>query len=158
MSVGVRRLDDIDRQLLSTLVADARISTSALARQVDLSAPSVHERLRKLEEAGVIQGYSARLDPGSIRRGTAAFVALNVGPGLSDKEHIERELSANDAVIEVHEVAGEDCYLVKVRVESPQSLSDVLSELRLVHPNASTRSTVVLKTIFERPIPPLMGD
>jgi Lrp/AsnC family transcriptional regulator, leucine-responsive regulatory protein len=147
-------LDHIDTQLLTALVGDARTSTSALAREVGLSGPSVHERLRKLEEAGVIQGYSARLNPAAIGRGTAAFIALNVGPGLSDKEHIERELSNNAAVLEVHEVAGEDCYLLKLRVDSPESLSEVLSQLRHVHPNASTRTTVVLKTVFERPVPP----
>jgi Lrp/AsnC family leucine-responsive transcriptional regulator len=151
-------LDEIDAQLLRGLAADARTPTSALARQVGLSGPSVHDRLRKLEQAGVIHGYSARLNPSAVGRGTAAFVALNVGPGLSDKAAIERELAKNDAVLEVHEVAGEDCYLVKVRVESPASLSDVLAALRGVHRNASTRTTVVLKTVLERPVPPAPGD
>jgi Lrp/AsnC family transcriptional regulator, leucine-responsive regulatory protein len=145
-------LDAIDRRLLAALAANGRATTTSLAALVGLSGPAVHDRLRKLESAGVIRGYAATFDPVSIGAGTAAFVSLALGPGVPDKAGIDAALAREPDVLEAHEVAGEDCYLLKVRVASPQALSALLTRLRHVGPSTTTRTTVVLRTVFERPL------
>src|SRR6266536_1177844 len=114
-------LDNVDHRLVEALAVDGRATVTSLAQLVGLSGPSVHERLRKLEAAGAIRGYAALVDPDAVGAGVAAFVALNLGPGLADKERIDVALAREPRVLEVHEVAGEDCYLVKLRVGSPQA-------------------------------------
>ncbi|HKE99976.1 MAG TPA: Lrp/AsnC family transcriptional regulator [Actinomycetes bacterium] len=151
-TVVLGMLDEIDMQLLEALAGDGRATTTSLAARVGLSGPSVGDRLRKLEAAGVLRGYTALLDPVAVQAGTAAYVALNLGPGALDKARIDAALAAEPAVLEAHEIAGEDCYLLKLRVESPQALSAALTRLRRVHPHAATRTTVVLRTVFERPL------
>ena len=143
-------LDDVDRRILATLASDGRATVSSLAGLVGLSGPSVHERLRKLEAAGTIHGYAAVIDPEAVEAGVAAFVALNFGPGVGDKEAIEAALAAEPAVLEAHEVAGDDCYLLKLRVSSPQELSAAVVRLRSISPDVTTKTTVVLRTVLER--------
>jgi Lrp/AsnC family leucine-responsive transcriptional regulator len=145
-------LDNVDRRLVEALAADGRATVTSLAQQVGLSGPSVHERLRKLEAAGAIRGYAALVDPDAVGAGVAAFVAMNLGPGLADKQRIDLALAREPHVLEVHEVAGEDCYLVKLRVGSPQELSEAVASLRKLSPTVTTRTTMVLRTILERPL------
>jgi Lrp/AsnC family leucine-responsive transcriptional regulator len=145
-------LDVIDQRLVRELAANGRATSTSLAQMVGLSPPSVHERLQRLERTGVISSYAALVDPVAVGAGTAAFVALNLGPGPLDKASIDRALTAEEAVLEAHEIAGEDCYLLKLRVDSPQSLSATLARFRDLHPHAATRTTVVLRTVFERPL------
>lgn len=145
-------LDAIDRRLLGALAANGRATATSLAQLVGLSGPAVHDRLRKLEAAGVIRGYAAQLDPVAVGAGTAAFVSMGLGPGVPDKVGIDEALAREPDVLEAHEVAGEDCYLLKVRVASPQALSALLTRLRHIGPTTSTRTTVVLRTVFERPL------
>lgn len=152
-------LDAIDRRLLAALAGNGRATTTSLAALVGLSGPAVHERLRKLESTGVIRGYAAEFDPVSVGAGTAAFVSLGLGPGVPDKAGVDAALAREPDVLEAHEVAGEDCYLLKVRVASPQALSALLTRLRHVGPATTTRTTVVLRTVFERALlaPPPAG-
>jgi Lrp/AsnC family leucine-responsive transcriptional regulator len=145
-------LDSIDRRLVEALAADGRATVTSLAELVGLSGPSVHERLRKLEAAGAIRGYAALLDPEAVGAEVAAFVALNLGPGLADKPRVDAALTAEPTVLEAHEVAGEDCYLLKLRVGSPQELSAAVARLRQIGPTVTTRTTVVLRTVLERPL------
>src|SRR6266498_2813575 len=142
-------LDNVDHRLVEALAVDGRATVTSLAQLVGLSGPSVHERLRKLEAAGAIRGYAALVDPDAVGAGVAAFVALNLGPGLADKERIDVALAREPRV---HEVAGEDCYLVKLRVGSPQELSAAVARLRMLSPTVTTRTTVVLRTVLERPL------
>src|SRR6266508_2979599 len=128
----LRDLDNVDRRLIEALAVDGRATVTSLAELVGLSGPSVHERVRKLEAAGVIRGYAALLDPDAVDAGVAAFIALNLGPGVGDKEAIDAALAAEPAVLEVHEVAGEDCYLLKLRVGSPSDLSAAIVRLRRI--------------------------
>lgn len=148
----VHDLDNVDRRLVEALAADGRATVTSLAQLVGLSGPSVHERLRKLEAAGAIRGYAALVDPDAVGAGVAAFVALNLGPGLADKQRIDVALAHEPSVLEAHEVAGEDCYLVKLRVGSPQELSAAVGRLRMLSPTVTTRTTVVLRTVLERPL------
>ena len=141
-------MDDIDLQLVSALVADARTSYAELARSVGLSGPSVHDRVRRLERSGVIRGYAADVDPASVGLGVTALV------GILQREGVEQDDLA-DALAEVAEVedcwfvAGEEAFVVKVRVADVDALEHTLGVLRRTPGVARTRTTVVLSTRFE---------
>lgn len=146
-----RELDEVDRRLVGRLVTDGRSSVRALAKLVGLSDPSVHERLRRLERDGVVTGYQADVDPSALGGGTLAFVAVRVAPGPPDSGEIEASLRDEPSVLEAHDVAGDDCYLLKVRVATPADLAEVLVRIRAIPGVESTRTTMVLRTSFERP-------
>ena len=141
-------MDDIDLRLVSALVADARTSYAELARAVGLSGPSVHDRVRRLERSGVIRGYAADVDPASVGLGVTALV------GILQREGVEQDDLA-DALAEVAEVedcwfvAGEEAFVVKVRVADVDALEHTLGVLRRTPGVARTRTTVVLSTRFE---------
>lgn len=145
-------MDDIDRKLLAALVGGGRATLAALGEVVGLSAPAVHERMYKLESSGAIRGYSAVVDPEGLGVGTAALVFLRLDGDRAAREGLEAHLASESCVMELHEVAGEDCYVAKVRVESPQRLAEFLGELRDFHPGLTSRSSVVLRSCFERPL------
>ena len=147
----MRDLDDIDRTLLAALVADGRQTVRALAREVDMSEPAVRDRVLRLERDGVIGGYHADLVPDAVDGATAAFVSLRFGPDNA-KAQVDAALQQDRSVLEAHEVAGEDCYWVKVRVASTTDLAATLDRLRDIPAVHSTSTTIVLKTIFERPL------
>jgi Lrp/AsnC family leucine-responsive transcriptional regulator len=153
-------LDERDRAILSMLQADARASNAELGRRLGLAPSAVLERIRKLERRGVIRGYAARVDARAIGRQLLAFVFVQAderpaGPGLGDR------LAGIPEVQEVHHVAGEDCYLVKVRCASPEDLGRLLKEQLGALPGVlRTRTTVVLGTVkesLEVPVPALEG-
>lgn len=131
------------------LQSNARVANTDVARKVGLAPSAVHERIRKLEERGLIQGYTARIDPRPVGRGLLAFVFVRTEDSDVSSE-TARQLAEIPEVQEVHNVAGEDCYLVKVRVGDPESLGRLLREkisaLRTVR---STRTTIVLETVKE---------
>ncbi|HVC39554.1 MAG TPA: Lrp/AsnC family transcriptional regulator [Candidatus Dormibacteraeota bacterium] len=145
-------MDDIDRALLGALVRDARSTWASLGEQVGLSAPAVHERVHKLEAAGAILGYSARVAPEQVAGDTAALISLRTHGGAQERSLLEADLAREPAVLELHEVAGDDCYLAKVRVPSPAELGALLTRLREHHPGLTSRSSVVLRSVFERPL------
>lgn len=113
-------------------------------------APSaVFERIRKLEERGVITGYFARLSPRALGLGLLAFVFVRADQGL-DAPETERRLAALPDVLEVHQIAGEDCFLVKVRAADTESLGRMLREdFNGIGTVRSTRTTIVLRTVKE---------
>ncbi len=143
-------LDDLDQKILDLLLRDGRAPASQLADQVGLSRPAVAERIEKLERAGVVRGTTVVLDPNSLGRAVTAFVAAR-GPKLDTKatKHF-RELMERDEVLEVHTVAGEDCYLIKVRTDSIPSLNGILNELTSPPISLSTRTTIVMETHCEK--------
>ncbi|HVB13225.1 MAG TPA: Lrp/AsnC family transcriptional regulator [Candidatus Dormibacteraeota bacterium] len=145
-------MDDIDRALLRALVRGGRSTWASLGEQVSLSAPSVHERVHKLEAEGAILGYSARVAPQTVEAGTAALIALRTQGNAKERARLEADLAQEPAVLELHEVAGDDCYLAKVRVHSPSELAVLLGRLRERHPGLTSRSSVVLRSVFERPL------
>jgi Lrp/AsnC family leucine-responsive transcriptional regulator len=146
-------IDAIDTEILTIIQRDARISNAEIARQIDLAPSAVLERLRKLEEKGVIQGYSTRIDPRQVGMGLTVFVSVRTsecGGG------VDEALSAIPEVLEVHDVAGEDCYLIKVRTRDTQALSRLLrDQIKLIPKVVSTRTTVVLQTFKETNALPL---
>lgn len=142
-------LDDIDRQLLSTLQENGRTPNATLAREVGMAPSAVLERIRKLETKGVIEGYEARLSARSLGLELLAFVFVKSNEAISGARTGEA-LAAIPEVQEVHHVAGEDCYLVKVRSESPEALGRLLRTAFGSIPSVvSTRSTIVLQTLKE---------
>lgn len=151
-------LDHTDLALLRLLGEDGRMSYQALADEVDLSRPAVMERVKKLEEAGYLKGYVAVLDRARLGRPITAFVSVR----YPASEHVGTEpwiteLENHPDVLECHHVAGEDCYILKVATESMERLQQVLRALRAPGQPATTRTTIVLSTVFEKPgvLPPV---
>jgi Lrp/AsnC family transcriptional regulator, leucine-responsive regulatory protein len=151
--IQARQLDATDRELISALAADGRQTVRALAGRVKLSEPAVRDRVLRLERAGVITGYHASLDPAAVEASTAAFVAVRLRPER-DRKKVDAALRAEACVLEAHEIAGEDCYWVKLRVASTTALADTLDRIRAIPSVQNTSTTIVLRTLFERPLGP----
>jgi len=140
-------INEIDKQILNIIQQDARISNAEIARQVGLAPSAVLERIKKLEERGVIKGFETKLDAAQLDFGLTAFVAVRTNDcGIET----DKFLSAIPEVLEVHDVAGDDSYLLKVRVKNTEDLARLLRERLKNVPNiASTKTTIVLQTIKE---------
>lgn len=139
-------IDSTDQQILNIIQTDARISNVEIARQIGLAPSAVLERVRKLEERGVIRGYVAEIDAAQVGFGLTAFVFVRT----QSCRTIDRALAAIPEVLEVHDVAGEDCYLLKVRAKDTDELGKLLREkLKPIPEIISTRTTVVLQTVKE---------
>jgi Lrp/AsnC family leucine-responsive transcriptional regulator len=142
-------IDGIDAGILKILQENSRTSNAEIARQVGLAASAVFERIRKLEEKGTIRGYRAEIDPKSLDLGLLAFIFIRTSdrPGRVDTPE---KLAGIPEILELHHVAGEDCYLAKVRVRDAESLGRLLRDkLSRVSTITSTRSTIVLETMKE---------
>jgi Lrp/AsnC family leucine-responsive transcriptional regulator len=145
-------LDATSRRILQLLVRDGRASYQAVADEVGLSRPAVMERVRRLEESGYIRGYSAVLDRTRVGYPVTAFVAVRYPNSSGSVEDPGvRTLVENPHVLECHHVAGEDCYMLKVAAPSIDSLGGILRQLREPGVPVSTRTTIVLSTLFEKP-------
>lgn len=146
-------LDRIDRSILKLLRSDGRMAHAQIAKEVGLSGPAVHERVRKLEQAGVISGYTAILDPEAMDASHVAFcqVTLSEGSELAVDEPIVARICEEPCVLEFHRIAGEDCYLIKIRTSTNKELERVLRRIRSIKGVARTRTTIVLSTELEKP-------
>lgn len=152
-----RRLleDDVDRKLAAALVADGRSTLKSLAEITGLSVSAVQARVRRLEADGVVQGYTALLDPEALGLPLAALIAITPLDPAQPDDAPERLAGLRE--IEVcHSVAGEDSYVLFVRVATPTALEQLIREIRR-RANVSTRTTVVLQTFFERRAAPDAG-
>lgn len=146
-------IDGIDRDILSIVQKDGRISNAEIARQVNLAPSAVLERIRKLEDRGVIRGYSASVDAKQVGFGLLAFVSVRTNECGDGTDEL---LAAIPEVLEVHDVAGEDSYLLKVRASDPEDLARLLREkLKAIPTVVTTRTTVVLQTVKETTALPL---
>lgn len=145
-------INEIDTKILNIIQQDARISNVEIARQVGLAPSAVLERMRKLEERGVIRGYAAEIDAAQVGFGLTAFVFVRT----SFCGTIGEALAQIPEVLEVHDVAGEDCYLLKVRAKNTDELGQFFREkLKSLPEIVSTRTTVVLQTLKETTALPL---
>ena len=144
-----RYLDDpTDKQLAALLVADGRATLKSLAEVTGLSVSAVQARVRRLEHDGVIRGYVADIEPGALGLPLAAIIAVTP----LDPEHeydIPDRLGVLLEIESCHSVAGDDSFVLFVRVASPMALEALIREIRR-RANVSTRTTVVLQTLFER--------
>jgi len=147
-------LDAVDRKILRLLATDGRSSYQAVADEVGLSRPAVMERVKRLEEAGYITGYGARVDRLKAGFPVTAFVAVRYGNSdyVGDEPRM-REMVKHPGVLECHHVAGDDCYILKVAAPDLESLQTLLRDLGGPgsHSRMDTRTTIVLSTLFEKP-------
>ena len=151
-------LDAKDHTILRLLQENARISNAEIARRIELAPSAVFQRIRKLEEAGVIQGYEARINPTPLGYGLVAFVRVQTGEGASAPE-ITGALGELPVVQEIHRVVGEDCFFVKVRVADTGALANLLDhEIQPIPGVATTKTTIVLTTSKETRAVPLDGN
>jgi len=141
--------DAVDRRILSLLQENARISNAEIARVLDMAPSAILERIRKLEQRGVVQGYEARLAPKAVGLGLTAFVFVR-SDEAAGAERTGKALTEVPEVQEVHHVAGEDCYLVKVRAADTDHLARILRERFAAIPQLrATRTTICLGTLKE---------
>ena len=144
--------DEIDFRILEMLKDDARVANAAIARDVGLAPSAVFQRIKKLEEQGVITGYHARIDPGALDQGLLAFISVQTGEGARAKETADL-LAGVPEVLEVHRVVGDDCFFLKIRVRDTAALGRLLDEkIQTLDPVASTRTTIVLSTAKEQDV------
>jgi Lrp/AsnC family leucine-responsive transcriptional regulator len=149
-------MDAIDRRLVAALHENARASWAELGRLVGLSGPSVQERVRRLEERGVIKGYRAEVSADALGLGVSALVDLYQRDEVPT-EDVSEQLRAIPEVEDCWYVAGDEEFVVKVRAQDVAGLEAVISKLRGVRGVARTRTTVVLSTYWEGrglPLPP----
>lgn len=154
----VYSLDDIDIKILGYLQPDARLQNAELARKVGMAPSAVLERVKKLEQKGVIKAYTTRIEPAALNLKLLAFIFIRSSEGPGDTP-TSRLIANIPEVLEVHHVAGEDCYLVKVRTEDTLSLVHLMRDRFSKIPNiVSTKTTIVLETVKEEnylPVPQL---
>jgi len=140
-------VEEIDRRIVSLLSRNGRMSFTELARQAGLSVSAVHQRVRRLETDGVITGYVALCNPDDIGLPLTAFVSIKPFDQAAPDD-VPDKLKDLGAIEACHSVAGEENYILKVRVGSPRDLEDLLQQIRTLA-NVSTRTTVVLSTPYE---------
>ncbi|MGH6915479.1 MAG: Lrp/AsnC family transcriptional regulator [Geminicoccales bacterium] len=151
-----RAIDPIDLRILEILQANARETQAEIARAIGLAPSAVLERIRKLEARGVLRGYVANVEPRTLGLSLLAFVSVRSDEAAVDN-HVARTLADSPEVLEVHHVAGEDCYLMKVRARDAEHLGQLLrTRFGRIPGVRSTRTTIVLETVKETsrlPIP-----
>jgi Lrp/AsnC family transcriptional regulator, leucine-responsive regulatory protein len=139
------KMDAVDRAVLTELAADPRLPTAELARRVEVSVPTARDRLRRLQESGVIRGYRLDVDPAALGYPVAAFVRVRPGPGQLPKiAELARSLPQ---VSECHRITGEDCFLIKVHAADVGSFEEILDRFLL---HGQTTTSIIQST----PVPP----
>ncbi|HQR27527.1 MAG TPA: Lrp/AsnC family transcriptional regulator [Nocardioides sp.] len=144
-------MEEIDRKILTLLAADGRMSFTDLGKATGLSTSAVHQRVKRLEARGLIKGYGATIDHEQVGLPLTAFVSVTpIDP--SEPDDYPRRLSDIAEIESCWSVAGEESYILKVRVPTPAVLEDLLARIRAIA-NVSTRTTIVLSTPYEnRPV------
>jgi Lrp/AsnC family leucine-responsive transcriptional regulator len=146
-------VEEIDRTVVRLLSADGRMSYTDLAKATGLSTSAVHQRVRRLEQRGVIEGYSANVDFAAIGLPLTAFVSIRPIDASQPDDSPER-LAGIEAIEACYSVAGDQSYLLKVRVAAPTDLEELLARIRSAA-GVTTRTTIVLSTPYEHRPPAL---
>ena len=141
-------LDERDIEILRALTEDARTSLAELARKVGLSAPSVAERVRRLEEAEVVQGYTATINPKALGLPLSAYLRVRPVPGQLRK--VAQILEGLDAIVECDRLTGEDCFIAKAHVRSVEHLEELIDQIM---PYAMTNTSIVQSSPVKRRLP-----
>ena len=142
------QLDDIDRQILDLLQREARMTNAAIATEVGLTAPSVFERVRKLEQRGVIQGYTINIDPAALGKPMTAFIRLTAAYDDRYSAGV-KAISEDPDVLECYNVAGEDCLVLKTKCGSPSDLEGLLGRIRSRITVQRSVTMIALRTLKE---------
>ncbi len=145
---SLHQLDEIDVTILDILQKNGRTRRNDLAQAVDLSIPSVSERLRKMEESGVIIGYTAYVDPKKVGKDITAFITVTVDSSKHYTSFIDHA-KATDEVMEIHSVTGTGTHLVKIRTENTSTLEKLLSKVQAWSGVVNTTTCIVLSTMKE---------
>lgn len=140
-------MESLDHQILSLLAADGRMSYTDIGRATGLSTSAAQQRVRRLEQRGVISGYRAVIDPTALGRTLTAFISLRPLDPARD-EAIPGLIDEMPEIISCYSVAGDASYMVLVQVTDTRELDMLLTRIR-THANATTTTTVVLTTLFE---------
>jgi len=142
-------LDAVDLRVLAVLQRNARSTYAEIAEAVGLKPPAIHDRVKRLEQRGVLRGYGALLDTRRLGLGLTAFVSVYTTPEVSYDAFCAAVADLAE-VCEVHSVAGEEAFILKVATRSTDHLDEFLSRLKLVVGIARTKTTIVLSTPFQR--------
>ncbi len=143
------RIDDIDRQILRKLRKGATTPKAEIARSIGIAASAISDRIRRLEESGIIRRYETRLDARNLGYSTLAYISITERKPTEgvDTGSLLAEVTG---VEEVHKIAGQDCFLVKIRARDTEALGEVLdNEINPIPTIASTATTIVLRTVKE---------
>jgi Lrp/AsnC family leucine-responsive transcriptional regulator len=147
-------IDPVDAKILRALARDARTSTAELSRLVGLSAPSVSERVKRLEENGVIEGYSAKINAAALGLPLAAWLRIRPIPG--QLQRVAGILRALPEVVECDRVTGEDCFIARAHLRSVADLERLIDQ---IIPYAMTNTSIIQSSPVERRLPPIgMGE
>jgi len=150
---GSNTLDEANLRLLAELQQDARLSFAELGRRVGLSSPAVAERLGRLEEAGVITGYHAEIDPRAV--GWALSVVIRIRPAPRELTKVAELAQRTPEVVECHRVTGEDCYIMKAHVREVEDLEELIDRFAVY---GQTTTSLVHSSPVPRRDPPLDPD
>lgn len=145
-----RELDEMDRKILSALARNADRSYASLGELVNLSAPAVHERVKRLKESGAIRGIAAMISPEASEKHMLAFIHVTTTGWGKSRELLTLERFPE--IEEIHSVAGDTCMVLKVRTRNSIALEGLLANLYALDNVVNTKSYVVLSTALERPI------
>jgi Lrp/AsnC family leucine-responsive transcriptional regulator len=148
-------VEEIDRQIVELLCADGRMSFTDLGKRTGLSTSAAQQRVRRLEQRGVLRGYTAVVEPDAIGLPLTAFISIKPTDAAAPDDAPDK-LAGIAAIEACHSVAGDENYILKVRVATPGALEALLGEIRSTV-NVSTRTTVVLSTPYENRPPGLPG-
>jgi len=141
-------IDDLDIQILKTLQVNGRTKRNELAEQVSLSVPSVSERLKKLEDSKIIEGYFAKVNKQAFGLDILAFILVIMDSSKHYKDLI-KHVDKHKSILECHSVLGEGSHLLKVLVKNTEALEKILSEIQTWTGVTGTKTTYVLSTIKE---------
>ena len=145
----VGMIDAIDRKILDLLQGNARLSNAEMAEAVGLTVSSVHERVKKMEKKGVIKGYVAITDPEKIGKPLLAFVRLTVSSLQAVGDSVRSICDSETDILECHNVAGEDCYILKIRAAGPKQLEKLISAIRRNADSSRSVTNIVLSSYKE---------
>jgi Lrp/AsnC family transcriptional regulator, leucine-responsive regulatory protein len=144
-------LDIVDLKILNLMQTNARISNADLARELEMAPSAVLERVKKLEQKKVILQFTTSINPVAVNQKLLAFIFIKSTEGFASSSKTADALANIPEIQEVHHIAGEDCFLVKVRTEDSASLMDLMrNSLKKIPGILSTKTTIVLETVKEK--------
>lgn len=142
MENTVKKLDETDKKIIEILQEDGRISMKDLGKLIGLTSPAVSERIKRLENCGIISGYKAIINPDALGRNIKAFIHISLPGSQSYAEFLENAKS-DPRIVECHHITGDDCSLLKVLVRNMQELENVIDSIKKI---GSTKTSVILST------------
>jgi len=146
--------DGLNQKIIACLQTSGRMSHAELADRLEISRPTLIDRIKRLENEGIIEGYFAAVKPAAVNKPCVAYVSVKcrVERGKSENKFIEA-LSREPDILEAHTIAGDDSLLLKIVADTPMGMNELLYKIRSLGQDSSTRTTMVLETHFVKPGP-----